>query len=83
MSDDSLHIVNYNSVGATIALLKGARALALVIGRAHALPDDVKTLFPFVVQHLTFLTAEAISEEVTLESLIAEALEKVPVPKEP
>jgi MoxR-like ATPase len=71
------------SARATIALLKGARALALMSGRDHTIPDDVKTLFPFVVQHRTFLTAEAISEEVTAESLIDEALDKVPVPKEP
>lgn len=70
------------SARATIALLKGARALALLDGRDHALPDDVKLLFPFVLQHRAFLTAEAISEEITPESLIAEALEKVRVPKE-
>ena len=71
------------SARATIALLKGARALALVDERDHVIPDDVKFLFPFVLQHRAFLTAEAISEEVTPESLIAEALDKVPVPKEP
>jgi MoxR-like ATPase len=71
------------STRATIALLKGARALALTDERDHVLPDDVKFLFPFVAQHRAILTGEAISEEVTAESLIAEALENVPVPKEP
>jgi MoxR-like ATPase len=71
------------STRATIALLKGARALALTDQRDHVLPDDVKFLFPFVVQHRMILTGEAISEDITPESLISEAMENVPVPKEP
>ena len=70
------------SARASIALLKGGRALALLEGRDHVLPDDVKFLAPYVLQHRAFLTAEAISEEIGPESLLAEALEKVPVPKE-
>jgi MoxR-like ATPase len=70
------------SARATITLLKGSRALALTEGRDHVIPDDVKFLVPYVLQHRAFLTPEAISEEVTPESLLAEALEKVPVPKE-
>jgi MoxR-like ATPase len=71
------------STRASIALLKGGRALALLEGRDHVLPDDVKSLFPYALQHRVFLTAEAISEEVGPESLLTEALDKVPVPKEP
>jgi MoxR-like ATPase len=71
------------SARASIALLKGGRALALLEGRDHVLPDDVKFLAPYVLQHRAFLTAEAISEEVSPESLLTEALDKVPVPKEP
>jgi MoxR-like ATPase len=71
------------SARATISLLKGARALALIEERDHALPDDVKFLAPYALQHRAFLTAEAISEEVSPASLLSDALEKVPVPKEP
>ncbi len=71
------------SARASIALLKGARALALLDGRDHVLPDDVKALAIYVLQHRAFLSAEALSEEVSPESLLKEALEKVPVPKEP
>jgi MoxR-like ATPase len=71
------------STRATIALLKGARALAMVDERDHVVPDDVKVLFPFALEHRAFLTAEAISEDVSPASIIADALEKVPVPKEP
>jgi MoxR-like ATPase len=66
----------------TITLLKGARALALIEERDHVLPDDVKFLAPFVFQHRAFLSAEAIVEEISPSSLMADALGKVPVPKE-
>jgi len=71
------------STRATITLLKGARALALVDGRDHVIPDDVKFLAPYVLQHRAFLSAEAISEEIDPVSLVKEALNGVPVPKEP
>jgi MoxR-like ATPase len=71
------------SARASIALLKGSRALALLEGRDHVIPDDVKFLAPYALQHRAFLTAEAISEDVSPESLLREALDRVPVPKEP
>ena len=36
---------------AGLALLRAARAHALLLGRAHALPDDVQTLFIAVAAH--------------------------------
>jgi MoxR-like ATPase len=70
------------STRTAITLLKGSRALAMIEERDHVLPDDVKFLAPFVFQHRAFLTAEAISEEVSPNSLLAAALAKVSVPKE-
>lgn len=71
------------SARASIAILKGSRALALLDGRDHVIPDDVKFLATFALQHRTFLTAEAMSEDVSAMNLLSEALGKVPVPKEP
>lgn len=71
------------SARASITLLKGTRALALIEERDHVLPDDVKFLAPYVFQHRAFLSAEAISEEVSANSLLADAMAKVAVPKEP
>ena len=56
--------------------------MALIEKRDHVLPDDVKFLAPYVLQHRAFLTAEAMAEEITPGSLVSEALQKVPVPKE-
>ena len=36
---------------AGLALLRAARALALLLGRDHVLPEDVQTLFPAVAAH--------------------------------
>ena len=71
------------SARASIAVLKGSRALALLEGRDHVIPDDVKILAPFALLLRAFLTAEAVSEDVDPVGLLKEALEKVAVPKEP
>ncbi len=70
------------STRAAIALLKGARALAVIEGRDHVLPDDVKFLAPYVFYHRVFLTSEAVADEVTPHGVVEGALEKVPVPKQ-
>jgi MoxR-like ATPase len=44
---------------AGIALLRAARAYALLLGRAHALPEDVQTLFGPVTAHRMVAEADA------------------------
>ncbi len=70
------------STRASIALHKGSRALAFLEGRDHVIPDDVKFLAPYVIQHRMFLRPEAITEDITKESMLNEMLNTVPVPKE-
>ncbi len=69
------------SVRASIALHKGARVMALLDNRDHAIPDDVQFLAPFAFSHRIFLTAEAVADEVSAQQIVTEALEKTPVPK--
>ncbi len=69
------------STRASIWLLKGARALALVRGRDHVLPDDVKHLALGVIGHRLELNSTACAEGVQVKDLVREALEAVPVPK--
>lgn len=59
---------------AGLALLRAARALALLQGRDHALPDDVQTLFPLIASHR--LVAEA---DTAADGLAASILQAVPV----
>jgi MoxR-like ATPase len=69
------------STRASIWLLKGSRALALVRGRDHVLPDDVKYLALGVVAHRLELSSTARAEDVRVEDLVKSALMAVPVPK--
>ena len=65
---------------ATINLTLAARASALIEGRAHVTPDDVKSIAPDVLRHRILLTYEAEAEEITSDSIIQTLLGKVRVP---
>ena len=66
---------------ATIYLYKGARAKAFIEGRDYVIPDDVKEIAFYALNHRILLKPEAELEGITIASLIQEALERVPVPR--
>jgi MoxR-like ATPase len=63
-----------------LALQRSARALAASLGRAYAVPDDVKTLAPSVLEHRLVLSPEAQMRGVTTTSVLASVLDSVAVP---
>ncbi|HRI13769.1 MAG TPA: MoxR family ATPase [Verrucomicrobiota bacterium] len=65
---------------ATINLTLAARACALLDGRDHVTPDDVKLIGPDVLRHRILLTYEAEAEEVSTDSIVQTILGKVKVP---
>jgi MoxR-like ATPase len=65
---------------AGIALLRVAKARALAYGRAFLSPDDVKAVAVPVLAHRLIVAPEARSSGVTGEAVVADALEKTPVP---
>jgi len=65
---------------ATINLTLAGRAHALLQGRAHVTPDDIKAIAMDVLRHRILLTYEAEAEEITTDSLVDKILSKVPVP---
>lgn len=67
---------------ASLHLYKSAKALAAVRGRTYVVPDDVKDLAVPVLSHRIVLTSRNLLEDVRPEQVIAEILEKVPVPVE-
>ena len=82
--DELARYVSYGaSPRATIGLVEGARALALLRGRQYALPEDVVDLVPDVLRHRLVLTYEALSEGIDADQLIARILRAVPVPERP
>jgi MoxR-like ATPase len=65
---------------AGIALLRVAKARALADSRDYLVPDDVKAVAAPVLSHRLILGPEARSAGLAGEAIIAEALEKTPVP---
>jgi MoxR-like ATPase len=65
---------------ATLFLVRGAQALALVDGRAYVLPEDVKRIAPDVLRHRIHPSYEAEAEGVDGEEIARRILEQVRVP---
>ena len=65
---------------AGIALLRVAKARALVAGRDYIKPDDVKTVAPAVLAHRLIVAPEARSAGLGPDELVRDALERTPVP---
>jgi MoxR-like ATPase len=65
---------------AGIALLRVAKARALVSGRDYVEPDDVKVVAPTVLAHRLILAAEARSSGLDAEELVRSVVERTPVP---
>ncbi|MGU3501649.1 AAA family ATPase [Mycobacterium sp. C31M] len=74
-------LVEYGaSPRATIAFCRTARALALLRGRNHVLPDDIARLAHRVLRHRLILGFEAASARITPDTVIDAVLRAVPVP---
>ena len=65
---------------AGIALLRVAKARALVAGRDYIKPDDVKAVAPAVLAHRLIVAPEARSAGLGPDELVRDALERTPVP---
>jgi MoxR-like ATPase len=68
---------------ASIGLIEGARALALLRGRDYALPEDVADLVPDVLRHRLVLSYSALAQGKTADSLIQNVMNAVPMPDKP
>jgi MoxR-like ATPase len=74
-------LVEYGaSPRATIAFCKAARALAVLEGRGHVVPDDVAKLAYRVLRHRLILGFEAASGGITPEAVIDAVMQAVRVP---
>jgi MoxR-like ATPase len=64
-----------------IGLVQAARVLALLRGRGHVVPDDIRDLAPDVLRHRIVLSYDALSEGVTPDELLERVLGAVPAPE--
>lgn len=67
------------STRGSLALLRSAMANAAIHDRDYVIPDDVKYLVPFVFAHRIILKRESILTNISVDSVILQILETVPV----
>jgi len=73
-------IDNGASPRASIALIKVAKAQALLSGRSYISPHDVKTIAHDVLRHRILVSYEAEAQGKSTDHVISQILENVPVP---
>lgn len=81
LSVGTARLIEYGaSPRATIAFCRTARALAVLRGRGHVLPDDIAQLAHRVLRHRLILGFEAASARVTPDVVVDAVLHAVRVP---
>ena len=65
----------------SLGLVRGAKALAVLRGRDYVLPVDVSDITVDVLAHRLVLTYEALADEVSAPSVVAQVLERVDPPQ--
>ena len=68
---------------ASIHVIEGARALAMLRGRDYALPEDVTALVPDVFRHRLVLSYEALAEAITPDQILQRIMQNVRAPEKP
>ena len=63
-----------------IALMQIAQAIALMAGRNHVMPDDIKEMRYGILRHRIIRTFDALADNVSIEGLIDAVFNAVPVP---
>ena len=68
---------------AMLGLYRTAQALAAVRGQGYVVPDHVKHMTPFVLEHRIILHAQSHLRGLSTPDVLHEVLDSVPVPVEP
>ncbi|MFO0472678.1 MAG: AAA family ATPase [Pseudomonadota bacterium] len=83
LADSARYITFGASPRATIGMVEGAKALAMLRGRRYVLPEDVTDLAPDVMRHRIVLSYEALAENVSADEIVRRVMGKIPVPDKP
>ncbi len=80
----NLELAHYIAYGASprasIFLILGAKAHALLRGRGFVVPEDVKAIAGEVLRHRIILTYQAEADGITTDAIVSQVLQKIPVP---
>ena len=78
------HLEPYLDLGgsprASLALIRGGRALAVIRGRTYVMPEDVHILFHDVLRHRIVLSYEALAADVRPDQVLDAIIDAVPQP---
>jgi MoxR-like ATPase len=84
---DLAELAKYLTFGAspraTIGMVEGARALAMLRGRSYALPEDMVDLVPDVLRHRLVLSYEALADNLTADQIVQRVMQKIGTPDKP
>jgi MoxR-like ATPase len=83
LADVAKYITYGASPRATIGMIEGAKALAMLRGRRYVLPEDITDLVPDVLRHRLVLSYEALAENVSAEMIVQRVLKKITPPDKP
>ena len=79
------HLMPYLELGASprasLSLIRGGRALAVMRGRSFVTPDDVHALFHDVARHRIVLSYEALAADAKPDQVLDEILNAIPMPE--
>jgi MoxR-like ATPase len=83
VQDIAKYITYGGSPRASINIVLTARALAFMRGRSYVLAQDIADVSVDVLRHRIVLSYEALSDDVTPDTLVAKIMERIPVPAAP
>src|SRR4026209_2520468 len=83
VQDIAKYITYGASPRASINIVLTARALAFMRGRSYVLAQDISDMAVDVLRHRIVLSYEALSDDVTSDTIIAKVMERIPVPTAP
>ncbi|HUG06454.1 MAG TPA: MoxR family ATPase [Candidatus Limnocylindria bacterium] len=83
VQDIAKYITYGGSPRASINIVLTARALAFMRGRSYVLAQDIADVAVDVLRHRIVLSYEALSDDVTPDTLVARVMERIPVPAAP
>ena len=83
VQDIAKYITYGASPRASINIVLTARALAFMRGRSYVLAQDLSDVAADVLRHRLVLSYEALSDDVTADTLIKKVMERIPVPTGP
>ena len=79
------HLDPYLDLGgsprASLGLIRGGRALAVLRGRSYVMPEDIASLFHDTLRHRVVLSYEALAADVKPDQVLDAVLEAIPQPE--